>query len=73
MSKLNPISFNDLVKKLKKFGYEGPFSGGKHLFMIRNNIRLTIPNPHKKNDIGIDLLTKILKNAEIPKEEWIKK
>jgi predicted RNA binding protein YcfA (HicA-like mRNA interferase family) len=73
MSKLNPISFNDLVKKLKKFGYEGPFSGGKHLFMIRNNIRLTIPNPHKKNDIGIDLLTKILKIAEIPKEEWIKK
>lgn len=48
MSKISPISFNDLVKKLKKFGYKGPFSGGKHLFMIKKDTRLTIPNPHKK-------------------------
>jgi predicted RNA binding protein YcfA (HicA-like mRNA interferase family) len=73
MIKISPISFNDLVKKLKKFGYKGPFSGGKHLFMIKNDIRLTIPNPHKKSDISIDLLIRILKSAEISKEEWLKK
>jgi predicted RNA binding protein YcfA (HicA-like mRNA interferase family) len=73
MSKINPISFNDLVKKLRKFGFKGPISGGKHLFMIKNDIRLTIPNPHKKCDIGIDLLIKILKIAEISKEEWLEK
>jgi len=72
MTKISPISFNDFVKKLKKFGYKGPFSGGKHLFMIKNDIRLTIPNPHKKSDINIDLLIRILKNAEISKEEWLK-
>ncbi|MDD3031474.1 MAG: type II toxin-antitoxin system HicA family toxin [Atribacterota bacterium] len=73
MPKINPISFHVLVKKLKKFGYKGPFSGGKHLFMIKNDIRLTIPNPHKKSDIGIDLLAKILKIARISKEEWLEK
>jgi predicted RNA binding protein YcfA (HicA-like mRNA interferase family) len=73
MSKISPISFNDLVKKLKKFGYKGPFSGGKHLFMIKKDTRLTIPNPHKKSDLGIDLLIKILKNAEISKDEWLEK
>ena len=73
MTKISPISFNDLVKKLKIFGYKGPFSGGKHLFMIKDDIRLTIPNPHKKSGISIDLLIRILKNAEISKEEWLKK
>ena len=39
-------------------------SGGKHLYMIKENIRLTMPNPHKK-DISVDLILKILKHARI--------
>ncbi len=38
-----------------------------------NPISFTQPNPHKKSDIGIDLLIKILKNAEISKNEWLDK
>lgn len=72
MSKLSPISFNELVSKLKAFGFEGPYSGGKHLYMLKGDLRLTIPNPHKQK-IGADLLTRILKQAEITREEWIEK
>ncbi|MEK6646990.1 MAG: type II toxin-antitoxin system HicA family toxin, partial [Candidatus Firestonebacteria bacterium] len=30
----------------------------------------TIPNPHRK-EISVDLLIRILKQAEISREEWI--
>ena len=70
MSKLTPVSHNDLIKKLRKFGFNGPHSGGKHLYMLKDDLRLTVPNPHKKN-IGVDLLTRILKQAGITREEWV--
>ena len=53
MAKISPLSHSDLIKKLKMFGFEGPFGGGKHLYMIRGKLRLTIPNPHRKQ-IGVD-------------------
>jgi len=70
MSKLSSVSYAELVKRLKSFGFEGPYSGGKHLYMVRGNLRLTIPNPHKQI-IGVDLLTRILRQAGITREEWI--
>ena len=69
MPKLGPIKRHDLVFFLKKFGFAGPFSGGKHQFMIKQTIRLVIPNPHK-TDISKNLLSKILKQAEIKREDW---
>jgi len=55
MSKLVPVSYSELVKRLKVFGFEGPYGGGKHLYMLKGNLRLTVPNPHKQK-IGVDLL-----------------
>jgi len=72
MPKLKPVSWYELVKKLKKFGFEGPFQVGKHPYMIKGNLTLTIPNPHPK-DISVDLLSRILKQAGINKKDWIKK
>ena len=71
MSKLTPISHNDLIKRLKIFGFEGPYSGGKHLYMLKEKLRLAIPNPHYR-EIGVDLLKRVLKQAGITREEWIK-
>jgi len=72
VAQLHPISTRELIKKLKKFGFDGPYAGGKHRFMIKDNLRLTIPNPHRQ-EIGIDLLSRILKQAGITKKEWIEK
>lgn len=38
--------------------------------MRKGDLVLTIPNPHK-GAIGIDLLTRILKQARISREEWL--
>lgn len=70
MSKLTPISRIEFIKKLRAFGFEGPYSGGKHLYMIKGNLRLTIPNPHKQ-EISTDLLSRLLKQAGISREEWL--
>jgi predicted RNA binding protein YcfA (HicA-like mRNA interferase family) len=66
-----PVSLKQLVKRLKDLGFEGPFSGGKHPYMIKGELVLTLPNPHKK-DISLDLLSRILKQAGIKKEDWLK-
>ena len=71
MSKLTPVSFSELVKKLRVLGFEGPIGGGKHLFMVKENLKLTMPNPHRQ-DIGVDLLKRILRRGEIDRDEWIK-
>ena len=69
MAELAPVSWPDLIKRLNKLGFEGPYHGGKHPYMTKGNLVLTVPNPHRK-EIGIPLLSKILKQAQITKEEW---
>lgn len=70
MAKLTSISWRDLVSRLRELGFEGPLSGGKHPFMVKGDLVLTIPNPHRR-EIGIDLLSRILKQAKISREEWL--
>ncbi len=69
MARLSPVSYNELVRKLKALGFEGPISGGKHLFMLKGDVRLNISNPHRQ-DIGVDLLKRILNQAGIQRDEW---
>jgi len=71
MPGLKPIPWRELVKRLKKFDFEGPYQVGKHPYVVKGNLTLTIPNPHPK-DVSIDLLSRILKQAEIDKKDWIK-
>jgi predicted RNA binding protein YcfA (HicA-like mRNA interferase family) len=69
MPSLGPVKRNDLVQLLREAGFEGPFSGGKHAFMIRGSITLRIPNPHRR-DVSVELLVRILRQAGISREEW---
>ncbi|PZV03438.1 MAG: hypothetical protein DCF32_13870 [Leptolyngbya sp.] len=71
MPVLGPIKRNDLVRYLKMLGFEGPYSGGKHQFMVKAELRLTLPNLHK-GDISQALLLKILRQADISKDAWEK-
>lgn len=63
MPNLKPISRRVLIKKLKASGFAGPYSGGKHQFMIKDNFKLSVPNPHQK-EIGITLLSLNSKRIE---------
>jgi predicted RNA binding protein YcfA (HicA-like mRNA interferase family) len=64
-----PVKRRELIVALRRLGFEGPFSGGKHEFMTRNDLVLAIPNPHG-HDIGIGLLKILLREAGITRKEW---
>ena len=58
------------MARLKALGFSGPYTGGRHQFMVRGSIRLVLPNPHR-GEIGVDLLKRILRQAGIEEEEWL--
>jgi len=63
------LSRKDLIRKFRALGYSGPFSGGKHQFMIRESQKIRIPNPHI-GDISPSLVKEILRQANLSSEEW---
>ena len=64
-----PIRRRALVVALRRAGFSGPYSGGRHEFMQKGTLVLTVPNPHR-GDIGIGLLTMVLRQAGISRREW---
>ena len=58
MPAIRPIKQKELIRFLRKLDFIGPYSGGKHQFMVKGDLRIRIPNPHKK-DIGKNLLDPI--------------
>lgn len=63
------ISWRLLVQKFRKLGFDGPYSGGRHLFMVKGELKVCIPNPHA-GDVSAYLVTEILRNADIDFKEW---
>lgn len=66
---LSPVSRKQLMRKLGKLGFHGPYSGGSHQYLVREDFKLFIPNPHK-GDIGKVLLLRILKEIGISPDEF---
>ncbi len=69
MPKFGAIKRKDLIAYLKQCGFHGPYSGGKHQFMINDELTIRIPNPHE-GDIGKELLIRILRQAQISRDDW---
>jgi predicted RNA binding protein YcfA (HicA-like mRNA interferase family) len=69
MPPFGAIGRRDLIRYLRAFGFEGPYAGGKHQYMIGGEIKLSIPNPHQ-GDISRDFLARILRQAGISSDEW---
>ena len=66
---LKNISHKKFLQKLRRLGFDGPYSGGRHLFMARGTLKLHVPNPHQ-GEISKHLLAEILRQAEIDFDEW---
>ena len=44
MSRWTSCKRRDFINRLKQFGFDGPFSGTKHQFMVYGQHRLSIPS-----------------------------
>ena len=73
MSQLNPCKRSDFVRKLRKLGFDGPYSGSKHHFMILGSNRLTVPS---NSEFSVPQLKMMLREVaaitgrEISADEW---
>ncbi|MBI4595095.1 MAG: type II toxin-antitoxin system HicA family toxin [Candidatus Tectomicrobia bacterium] len=71
MSRLILLKPQEVIRKLKALGYEGPVRTGRHPIMLNLKERKTIPIPmHKGKDITVGLIKKILREVEISLDEW---
>jgi predicted RNA binding protein YcfA (HicA-like mRNA interferase family) len=71
MPTIGPIKRKELIRYFRQLNFIGPYSGGKHQFMLKGQLRVRIPNPYK-GDIGKNLLKQILREAGIGTATWEK-
>ena len=72
MPKLKPIGYDEFARKLVRAGYL-PIRKGKHTIYLHQEKQITIPLPHKHpRDIPKGLLSKLIKEMKITREEFEK-
>src|SRR3989344_9161449 len=70
MPRLGPVSLRIFVARMRKLGWSGPYQEGKHPYMIKGSITLTVPDP-LDSEISQDLLTRLLRQAGITRAQWM--
>lgn len=68
-----PCKRRDFIRRLRKMGLDGPFSGTRHQFMIYQQYRLTIPS---NSEYSVAQLRMMIREVEqiigrsITLDEW---
>jgi len=72
MPKLTPLKPREVMRKLRKLGFEGPKPGGRHQHMVHPATGRVIPIPIPGGEkIGVGLICEIINEVGITREEWI--
>ncbi|HEY7338629.1 MAG TPA: type II toxin-antitoxin system HicA family toxin [Bryobacteraceae bacterium] len=71
MPSFGPVKRADLIFYLHQAGFVGPYPGGKHEYLVKGTLRISVPNPHR-GDVSRNLLARILRQADITREQWEK-
>lgn len=72
-SRWTPCKRRDFLRKLRALGFDGPFSGSRHQFLVREQHRLAIPS---NEEYSIPQLRMMLRQVEallgrsLSAEEW---
>ena len=73
MGKWTPCKRRDFIHRLQQLGFEGPFSGARHQFLVYKTQRLAIPS---NTEYSVPQLRMMLREAEeilgreITVDEW---
>lgn len=73
MSRMTPLSRKELIRRLRRLGFDGPYHGGKHDFMLRTSDRMRLALPRedaKSREIGIELQKRILREIGVSTGQW---
>jgi len=74
VSRWIPCKRRDFIRRLKQLGFEGPYSGTRHQFMVYEQKRLAIPST---SEYSVPQLRMMLLEVEeitgisISSDEWV--
>lgn len=73
MSQWHPCKRSDFIRRLRRLGFDGPYSGSRHQFLVLGNHRLTVPS---NSEYSVPQLRMMLREAaeiigrEMTADEW---
>ena len=73
MSRWTPCKRSEFIRRLRKLGFDGPYSGTRHQFMVYQQNRLTIPS---NQEYSVPQLRMMIREVEeilarsITTKEW---
>lgn len=73
MSRWSPCKRREFIRKLRKLGFLGPFSGTRHQFLTYQEHRLAIPSHSEYSVPQLKMLlfeTEAILDRNISIEEW---
>ena len=73
MPRWTPCKRSEFIRRLQRLGFEGPYSGARHQFLVRGNYRLTIPTNSEYSVPQLRLLwreTAAITGQNVTLEEW---
>ena len=75
MSQWQPCKRRDFIKRLRQIGFEGPFSGTRHQFMVYKDQRLSIPSNREYSIPQLRMMIEEVEsiiNRTLTATEWMK-
>ncbi len=73
MSRWTPCKRSDFVRKLRRLGFDGPFTGTRHQFMVVSQKCLAIPSNSEYFVPQLRIMIRKIRDlmgGEITLEEW---
>jgi len=73
MSQWAPCKRRVFIQRLRKLGFDGPFSGSRHQFMIFNHHRMSIPSNAEYSVPQVKMMVSEIQEIigrTISAEEW---
>jgi hypothetical protein len=73
VSRWTPCKRREFIRRLRSMGFDGPFSGSRHQFLVYAENRLTIPS---NEEFSVPQLRMMLREAgeilgrDITQQEW---
>ena len=73
MSRWTPSSRREFLRRLRKLGFDGPYSGTRHQFMVYEQYRLAIPSNAEYSVPQLRMLIQEVEgilSREVAMDEW---
>ena len=73
MSRWAPCKRDDFIRRLRRMGFQGPLSGGRHQFLVHDQQRLTIPSNAEYSVPQLRMMLRevaVIVGHEITLDQW---